>query len=85
VPNEPIAAEELADLLIEHGYAEEQRGYGHAAGEEVAEWLTTRFVIYERANDSACGVAACAVSRPTDRISNNTIALRCDPFATTGR
>lgn len=55
-----IGAEELAAWLLENGFAEERRGYGHVSAEELAEALTDAFVIYregrsatEKAEDAA--------------------------------
>jgi hypothetical protein len=40
-----ISVEALGDWLVDNGYAEAQRGYGHATGEEIAEALLSRFRI----------------------------------------
>jgi hypothetical protein len=42
----------LSLWLIEHGYAEEKRGYGHVTGEDLAEALLAAFVITLPPNDS---------------------------------
>lgn len=41
----------LAVWLIEHGYAEEKRGYGHVSGEDLAEALLAAFVITLPSNE----------------------------------
>lgn len=38
-----MTADELARWLTERGLAEEQRGYGHATGEQIAEALLAAF------------------------------------------
>lgn len=41
----PISVEALADWLVDNGLAENQRGYGHATGEQIAVMLLAKFDI----------------------------------------
>jgi hypothetical protein len=46
-----ISQEELAKWLIDNYAAEEERGYGHICGEDLAELLLTNFDIDYRTPD----------------------------------
>lgn len=37
--------DELADWLMDNGYAEDRRGYGHVTGDELAEALLAKYRI----------------------------------------
>jgi hypothetical protein len=41
-----ISPEDLCHWLLENGYAEEERGYGHVTGADLAEALHKEFLIY---------------------------------------
>lgn len=40
-----MKADELARWLVDNGCAEEQRGYGHIAGDELADRLLASFIV----------------------------------------
>lgn len=48
-----MRAVDLADWLIDHGFAEERAGYGHATGVEIAEALMREFWVLPKTEAEA--------------------------------